>query len=157
MKQPLEEAVVLLELTPDGQLGSCEGIPDGLLRDVQERGDLSLLEVLLVVQVNHLLLALGENVHVIEKRVDHEAATVESSQIFVVDTASFHAGKLNLKVAADFAARPSERTVVTHGTLSKGAAPDGPAPANDGRAKDFVTALTCVRLGTFRKVPTAIQ
>jgi hypothetical protein len=103
----LEEAVVLLELTPDRQLGSREGIPDGLLRNVQERGDFSLLEVLLVVEVNHLLLTLRENVRVVEQRIDHEAAVVESRQVFVVDTAGFHAGKLRLKVAADLAARPS--------------------------------------------------
>ena len=92
--------------------GACspEGVTDGLLCDSQLLGDLRLLQVFLVVEVDDLLLSGGQDVEIVEERVDHQASLVKARKILRIDPTLLHGGEERLDVVAHLEAGSAEGT-----------------------------------------------
>lgn len=80
------EASLRLELLAHRQLGSGQRVRHGLLRDVQIRRDLALLQVALEVEMDYLALSFGQDVDVIEQCLRHGPAAVDPRQVLVIDS-----------------------------------------------------------------------
>jgi len=65
-----------------------------------------------------LLLAFGEEIHVVEEGVGHDPPLVEPFDVFIVQASPLHAREQVLDVFADLDAGPPQRTMKTH-TLSE--------------------------------------
>ena len=79
-------------MTAHGASGSNQRVCHRLLRHLEAFGDLLLHQRFPVVEVDHLLLAWGQDLQVVEEHVDGAQSHVEARKVLGIDPSLFHAG-----------------------------------------------------------------
>ena len=103
----------IAQLVGHGCPRSLQRVGDGLLADAQPAGDGFLREDAPVVEINDLLLPIGEDLNIIEQGLGHQFALVDTKEIFVVNSTLLHGWKMRLDVAANLVTGSSQWAEVT--------------------------------------------
>ena len=97
----------------DGVARPLKRVGNGLLADSQLVRDRFLRQHVSVVEVDDLLLAVGQDLDVIEQRLRHQSSLVDSQEVFIVYPSLLHRWQVRFEVAADLAAGSFKWAVLT--------------------------------------------